>query len=60
MADSIALQPESKSSSGRLSALQLELLKLYSTDVSSQELFEVKLLLGRYFGSKATREASAL
>jgi hypothetical protein len=40
-----------------LSRLQLELLKLYSTDVSSEELVDVKRLLAGYFGRKAVRSA---
>lgn len=40
-----------------LSDLQLELLKLYSTGVTSEELFEVKRLLGQYFGRKAIQSA---
>ncbi len=43
--------------SAPLSDLQLELLKLYSTGVTSEELLEVKRLLGQYFGNKATRAA---
>ena len=40
-----------------LSDLQLELLELYSTDVTADDLLEVKRLLGRYFGRKAIRSA---
>lgn len=43
--------------SAPLSDLQLELLKLYSTELTSEELLEVKRLLGRYFGDRATRAA---
>ncbi len=43
--------------SAPLSDLQLELLKLYSTEVTSEELLDVKRLLGQYFGNKATRAA---
>ncbi len=49
-----------KISEGRstpLSDLQLELLKLYSTEVTSEELLEVKRLLGRYFGQRAIQSA---
>ena len=42
---------------GPLSDLQLELLKLYSTDVTAEELREVKRLLGRHFGRKAVQTA---
>ena len=40
-----------------LSSLQLELLKLYSTEVTAEELLEVKRLLGRYFGRRAVQSA---
>ena len=40
-----------------LSGLQLELLKLYSTEVSPEELLEVKRLLARYFGRRAVESA---
>jgi hypothetical protein len=43
-----------------LSDVQLELLKLYSTDVTSEELLEVKRLLSSHFGSKATRAADQI
>ncbi len=43
--------------SAPLSELQLELLKLYSTEVTSEELLEVKRLLGQYFANKATEAA---
>ncbi len=56
MADSTTRQipPEP---SAPLSGLQLELLKLYSTDVTADDLLEVKRLLGRYFGHKAVQSA---
>ncbi len=37
-----------------MSNLQLELLKLYANDVSDEQLVEIKMLLGRYFATKAT------
>ena len=43
--------------SAPLNDLQLELLKLYSTGVTPDELLEVKRLLGQYFADKATRAA---
>ncbi len=43
--------------SAPLTDLQLELLKLYSTDVTAEELRQVRRLLGQYFGHKATRAA---
>ncbi len=56
MADSTTPQMTS-GRSAPLSDLQLELLKLYSTDVTADDLIEVKRLLGRYFGRKAVRAA---
>ncbi len=43
--------------SAPLTDLQLELLKLYSTEVTAEELREVRRLLGRYFGQKASQDA---
>ena len=40
-----------------LSSLQLELLKLYSTEVTPEELLEIKGLLADYFGRKAIQSA---
>jgi len=40
-----------------LSPLQLELLKLYSTEMTSSELLELKRVLARYFATKATAAA---
>ena len=39
-----------------LSNIQKELLKIYANDITEQELFEVKLLLSKYFAEKATDE----
>jgi hypothetical protein len=36
-----------------LSNLQLELLKLYSTNISETDLLEIKRFLGRFFMQKA-------
>lgn len=36
------------------SNLQAELLKLYSNDLGETELFEIKLMFGKYFAKKAT------
>ncbi len=38
-----------------LSNIQKELLKLYSNNISDQELFEVKRLLSEYFAKKSDR-----
>ena len=37
-----------------MSNIQLELLKLYANDIPDEQLYEIKLLLGRYFAAKAT------
>jgi hypothetical protein len=37
-----------------LSNVQKELLKLYASNVSDQELLEIRTLLSRYFAQKAT------
>ncbi len=50
-------RPVGTQPSAPLTDLQLELLKLYSTGVTSEELLEVKRLLGQYFGNKATKAA---
>lgn len=39
-----------------MSNLQLELLRLYATDVSEETLREVKTILAKYFADKATAE----
>ena len=40
-----------------LSDLQLELLKLYSTDLTEEELLDLKRELARYFAGKAIASA---
>ena len=37
-----------------MSNIQLELLKLYANDISDEQLYEIKLLLGQYFADRAT------
>lgn len=37
-----------------LSNVQVELLKLYANDIPDEQLYEIKLLLARYFADKAT------
>lgn len=37
-----------------LSNLQLELLKVFSSQVTDEDLFQIRLMLGRYFARKAT------
>lgn len=43
-----------------LSNVQLELLKLYATDLSEEELLELKRLLARFFAEKAMRQADEI
>lgn len=43
-----------------LTALQLELLKLYSTDMTTEELLDLKLELARHFAGKATAAADRI
>ncbi|NUO02248.1 MAG: hypothetical protein HUU01_16715 [Saprospiraceae bacterium] len=43
-----------------LSNLQLELLKLYSTDVSDNQLLEIKKLLADYFSQQIDEDLTAL
>lgn len=38
-----------------LTNLQLELLKLYASDVPEQQLYDIKLLIGNYFAEQATQ-----
>ena len=42
------------------SNIQLELLKLYSTDVKESELLEIKEYLANYFAKKAINEADTI
>jgi len=44
------------STSTKFSNLQFEILKLYSNNISEQQLFEIKLVLGKYFAQKATEK----
>lgn len=37
-----------------LSNVQTELLKLYSNNINDHQLFDIKLMLGKYFAQKAT------
>lgn len=43
-----------------LSNLQLELLRLYSTDVSDSQLLEIKSLLADYFSQQIDEDMTAL
>lgn len=43
-----------------LSNLQLELLKVFSFDLSEEQLLEIRDMLSRYFADKATEEMDQL
>ncbi len=43
-----------------LSNVQEELLKLYSTNLSTEELEELKTVLGKYYARKASKEADKI
>ncbi len=43
-----------------LSNVQTELLKLYSQNLSSEELKELKIVLGKYFAKKSIKEANKI
>lgn len=43
-----------------LTNVQLELLKLYSTNLSQEDLLDVKKLLARYFAQKAIKGADKI
>jgi len=42
------------------SNIQLELLKLYSTNIKESELLEIKNYLAKYFAQKAVNQADAI
>lgn len=44
----------------KLSNLQLELLKIFSVDLSEEQLKEIKNLLTQYFADKVTTEMDKL
>lgn len=43
-----------------LSNLQLELLRLYSTDISDSQLLEIKKMLANYFSQQIDEDITAL
>ncbi len=43
-----------------LSNLQIELLKLYRTDLSEQELKQLKIVLAKFFADKTIKEADKI
>lgn len=49
---------QTNQSSQKLSALQLELLKIYSFEPSEAELIELKNLLARFFASRFTEKVA--
>lgn len=44
----------------KLTELQLQLLKLFSREISQDELLEIKRMLSDYFAGKLTAEADKL
>ena len=52
------MQVENRDNS--LSNIQLELLKLYSTDIKEEELLEIKSYIANFFSKKAVQEADKL
>jgi len=44
----------------KLSNLQLELLKIFSTNLPDEQLLEIKEILANYFAEKATDEMDRL
>jgi len=52
------MQVENRDSN--FSNIQLELLKMYSTDVKDEELLEIKKFLSDYFSKKAIKEADEI
>jgi len=46
--------------SNKLSNIQFELLKLYSTNIKDSELLEIKKYLANYFSKKAISQADAI
>lgn len=45
---------------GQLSNLQLELLKLFSTNLSEKQMLEIKQLLAKYFADQIDRDITVL
>ena len=46
--------------SGKLTNLQLELLKMFQYELSENQLIEIKMLLSNYFAKKASDEIDKL
>ena len=51
---------EAKDQPTKLSNLQLELLKIFSRNISDEQLLEIKAILSAYFAEKATKEMDRL
>ena len=49
-----------KTSTNKLTNLQLELVKIFSYDLKENQLREIRSLLAQYFAEKATTEADKL
>jgi hypothetical protein len=47
-------------SSGKLTNMQMELLKIFSEDMPDEQVTEIKLLLSNYFSNKAMDEFDKL
>ncbi len=47
---------KAQTTQNKLSNLQLELLKVFSYELTEQELYDIKDLLAHYFAQKATEE----
>ena len=47
-------------SSGKLTNIQMELLKVFSEDMPDEHVIEIKLLLSNYFANKAMDEFDQL
>ena len=55
----IKLQKE-MNTSGKLTNLQIELLKMFNYDLTENQLRDIKDMLGKYFAETARREADKL
>jgi predicted transcriptional regulator len=51
---------EAKDQPTKLSNLQLEVLKIFSRNISDEQLLEIKAILSAYFAEKATKEMDRL
>lgn len=49
-----------RQTANRLTNLQLELIKLFSYNLTEKQMLEIKDLLARYFAEKATHEADKI